>query len=329
MAHVVIVGSGVVGTATGKGFARHGHRVSFVDIDPRRIDALRSEGFGATDHVRLPSEPSIVFLTLPTPNDGHRWDLGPFRRGAEQVAEAMKDSHALHTVVVRSTVPPGTTDGLVRPILEEATGGRQGERFSLAANPEFLRAACALEDFLNPWMTVVASRSKRTLERMRRLFEPFGGEIHTFGDPRVAELVKCAHNLFNATKISFWNEIWRVGNRLGMDVADVARIVSRSAEGSYNPEYGINAGAPYGGACLPKDTKGFLGFARHVGVEMPLLQAVDEVNEQVAADGQGITPDRHEAADGPTTVPSAPPVAGTIEPDADPSADGQAVRRAS
>jgi UDPglucose 6-dehydrogenase len=255
--------------------------VTFVDVDTRRVRALRDEGYAAVDDVVLPGDESFVFLTLPTPNDGRRWDLGPFVRGTRRVAEAVRDSQGFHTVVVRSTVPPGTADEVVGPILEEVTRGHPAERFGLGSNPEFLRAASALEDFLHPWMTVIASRSKRTLERLEDLFRPFGSAIQRFTDPRVAEFVKCAHNLYNATKISFWNQMWQVGTRLGIDVDQVAKTVAMSAEASYSPEYGTQPGAPYGGACLPKDTKGFLGFARDVGVEVPLLEAVDEVNEQV------------------------------------------------
>jgi UDPglucose 6-dehydrogenase len=91
--------------------------------------------------------------------------------------------------------------------------------------------------------------------------------------------VKCAHNLFNATKISFWNEIWLVAQRLRVEADPVAAAVARSAEASTNPLYGIRGGAPYGGMCLPKDTRGFLGFAAGIGVDMPLLRAVVEVND--------------------------------------------------
>ncbi|HEY8201359.1 MAG TPA: hypothetical protein VII47_08395, partial [Actinomycetota bacterium] len=93
--------------------------------------------------------------------------------------------------------------------------------------------------------------------------------------------VKCSHNAFNATKISFWNEMWRLSRHLGLDADAIAATVARSAEGSYNLEYGIRGGLPYGGVCLPKDTQGLLGFAGAEGVEMPLLRAVIEVNESM------------------------------------------------
>jgi UDPglucose 6-dehydrogenase len=97
----------------------------------------------------------------------------------------------------------------------------------------------------------------------------------------MAEIIKCTHNLFNATKISFWNELWQVCERMGLDGAAVASTVSVSSEASYNPEYGIQGGSPYGGACLPKDTKGFLGFAGSLGVDVPMAMATDRVNERM------------------------------------------------
>ncbi|WP_320781223.1 hypothetical protein [Streptomyces sp. CRN 30] len=292
MARIFIVGSGVVGTATGKGFLHAGHEVTFIDIAHRRVDYLRSLGLDARDTLDLEDEPdSFVFLTLPTPNVGHRYDLTAFEDGTTAVGKALGAASGVHVVVVRSTVPPGTTESLVQPLLEKHSGKTLGEEFQLASNPEFLRAASAVEDFMHPWMTVIASRSTRTVERLTALLAPFGGELRTFGDPAEAELVKCAHNIFNATKISFWNEMWLVSQALGLDLDPIAQTVARSAEGSYNPYYGIKGGAPYGGVCLPKDTQGFLGLADSISLDMPLLRAVVRVNDVLAdrdaADGRG------------------------------------------
>lgn len=285
MARIFIVGSGVVGTATGRGFHDAGHHVTFVDVLEARVAALRSEGFDAADRLELGDEPAFVFLTLPTPHDGRRYDLRAFDRGVEDVARAIALSDAVHTVVVRSTVPPCTADARVLPRLERASGKAVDVGFELASNPEFLRAVSAAEDFRNPWMTVVASRSASTRSRLAELLAPFGGEMRVFDDPRTAEMIKCAHNIYNATKISFWNEMWLVAQELGIDSDEVAATVARSAEGSINPEYGIRGGAPYGGVCLPKDTNGFLGFAGELGVDMPLLDAVVRTNERLQALG--------------------------------------------
>lgn len=282
MSRIFIIGSGVVGTATGKGFLHAGHEVTFIDVAPERLELLRSEGLDARDELDLRNEPdAFIILTLPTPNVGHRYDLSAFEAGTASVGKALADATGTHIVVVRSTVPPGTAEGLVKPLLERHSGRKTGEHYTLASNPEFLRAASAVEDFRHPWMTVVASRSVRTRERLVELLSPFGGELRQFSDPAEAEFVKCAHNIYNATKISFWNEMWLVSQTLGLDLDPIAQTVARSAEASYNPYYGIRGGAPYGGVCLPKDTQGFLGLADSVGVDMPLLKAVVEVNDRL------------------------------------------------
>jgi UDPglucose 6-dehydrogenase len=281
---IFIVGSGVVGAATGGGFREAGHDVTFIDINEARVKELKERGWDARTAIDLTDEPeSLIFLTLPTPHEGHRYDLTAFTAGTASVGKALAGSAARHTVVVRSTVPPGTTEGLVKETLEENSGMVANEGFGLASNPEFLRAVSAAEDFANPWMTIIASRDPQNVERLREVLAPFGGELRTFSNPAEAEFIKCAHNIFNATKISFWNEMWLVAQKLGLDLDPIAATVARSAEGSINPEYGIRGGAPYGGVCLPKDTCGFLGFAETVGVDMPLLSAVVETNDRLAA----------------------------------------------
>jgi UDPglucose 6-dehydrogenase len=277
------MGSGVVGAATGEGFRKAGHDVTFVDISEVRVRELRDRGWDARTEIDLADEPeSLIFLTLPTPNDGHRYDLSAFSAGTASVGKALASSAARHTVVVRSTVPPGTTEGLVKTTLEENSGMVANEGFGLASNPEFLRAVSAAEDFANPWMTIIASRDPQNVERLRAVLSPFGGELRTFTNPAEAEFIKSAHNIYNATKISFWNEMWLVAQKIGVDLDPIAATVARSAEGSINPEYGIRGGAPYGGVCLPKDTQGFLGFAETIAVDMPLLSAVVETNDRLA-----------------------------------------------
>ncbi|WP_084133083.1 Rossmann-fold NAD(P)-binding domain-containing protein [Parafrankia colletiae] len=276
---IFVVGSGVVGTATGRGLLESGNTVTFIDVAPERVSFLAGLGLDARLDLDLDAEPdSFVFLTLPTPNAGSRYDLSAFVAGTRTVGRALRSAAGMHTVVVRSTVDPGTTEGLVGPLLEQESGLRQGDGFLLASNPEFLRAASAAEDFRWPWMTVIGARNRRVQERLAELLAPFGGPVRIFGDPMAAEFVKCAHNIFNATKISFWNEMHTVAERLQLDLDAISDTVSRSAEASFNPGYGIRGGAPYGGVCLPKDTMAFLGFAAGVGVDLPILRSVIETN---------------------------------------------------
>jgi UDPglucose 6-dehydrogenase len=280
---IFIVGSGVVGKATGRGFTDMGHKVTFVDVQQDVVERLKSEGYDARIGLDLSGEPdSYIFLTLPTPHRGREYDLTAFEQGVRDVGNALRDSSGLHTVVVRSTVPPKTTVELVGPLLAAASGKQEGVGFCLANNPEFLRAASAAEDFRWPWMTVIGARNRRLQERLTELLSPFGGALRVFDDPTVTETIKCANNLFNATKISFWNEMWLVCQALDIDHDQVAGTVAQSAEGSLNPQYGTRGGAPYGGVCLPKDTNGFLGVAAGLGVAMPLLDAVVRVNDSIA-----------------------------------------------
>ncbi len=325
MARIFIVGSGVVGSATGRGFANAGHDVTFIDIAESRLAVLTAEGQDARRFLDLDTEdPSYIFLTLPTPNSGHSYDLRAFERGVRDVGRALATAVNPHTVVVRSTVPPGTSTTMVTPALQAESGKQEGAGFSVAANPEFLRAASADDDFRWPWMTIVGARSKRVGERLSELLRPFGGELRVFENPETAEMIKCAHNLYNAAKISFWNEMWMVCQALDVDHDQVASAVANSAEGSYNRNYGIRGGAPYGGVCLPKDTQGFLGFARRIEVPMPLLEAVVEVNDRIGSvvASEFEWAEKHapvRAGAGPTVVDLTTAEAGAAQPVAAPA----------
>jgi UDPglucose 6-dehydrogenase len=282
MAHIVVMGAGVVGVANGQGFADLGHSVTLVDNDPSRVQHLCAQGYAATTALDLRGPASVVLVTLPTPSGTEGYDLTPLRSGLETLGRALADATERHTVVVRSTVPPHTCDEVVVPTLEAASGMAAGRDFLVAYAPEFLRTASALEDVRSPWMTVVASRHHESLAGLGALFAPFGGELRIFDDPVVAEVIKVAHNAFNATKISFWNEIWQLCQKLDIDADQVATTVALSAEGSIDPNYGIRGGSPFGGECLPKDLDGLLGVGRAVGVDLPLMKSVRLVNQIIA-----------------------------------------------
>jgi UDPglucose 6-dehydrogenase len=290
VSRIFIVGSGAVGSATGLDLLRAGHQVTFVDAAASRVEALTAQGLDARELLNLDDEPDgFVFLCLPTPNDARGYNLSAVEDGAVQVGRALADAPGRHIVVVRSTVPPGTTRELVRPLLERHSGKRDGVGFAVAVSPDFRRSARpqrsarGLFEEVNPAdrprMTVIAATSQRVAHRLADLLGPLGaGQVRVFDDPATAELIKCTSSLFNATKISFWNEIWGVCDQLGIDPDQVADTVAGSAQGSFDPAYGLRGGAPYGGVQLPGDTGGFLGFAAELGIPMPLLSAVVGVN---------------------------------------------------
>lgn len=278
--HIYIVGAGVVGTAMARGFIRVGHKVTLIDILRRRVEALVAEGLNARCDLDFKGDKSdYIFLALPTPSTGRRYNLTILEEGVRAVGRALATAHHVPIVVVSSTVPPGTSENIAKPLLEQYSRKMEGAGFFVAHSPEFIRSASAEEDFAHPRMTVIGATSPSVRARLAALMMPFGGEFRLFDNPKVVEMIKCAHNLFNATKISFWNEKWRVCRCLGIDPDEVAETVARSAEGSFNPLYGIRDGKPFGGECLPKDTRGFLGVGDDCDLSLPLIEAVVDVND--------------------------------------------------
>ncbi len=314
VARIFVVGAGVVGTAVGRGFVEAGHAVTLVDVSPDRVDALVAAGLDATTRLDLRGEPSsFVFLTVPTPAGPQGYDLRAMATAARDVGSAIGQAHAdrggagrhssrrdargegdgyaVHTIVTRSTVPPGTTTQLVGPAVARASGTAEGAGFVLAANPEFLRAGSAEDDVRWPSMTVIGARSPRVGERLAALLAPFGGELCVFDSPETAELVKCAHSLYDAARISFWNEMSQVAAALGVDPDDVTGTVARSAESLLLPGRVDRAGAAVAGRSLPKDADGFVAFARELGLAMPLLDSVVGVDRRLADARRDVRPD--------------------------------------
>lgn len=283
--NIVIIGSGVVGQTTGSGLKEHGHSITYVDIDERLTENLESQGETVMTPEKMDGiRADIVMFCVSTPEspDGsvnleHMTDAitayGPHLR-------SIVTGNERPLVVIRSTVPPGTTKQLLIPLLEQSSGLSAGKDFGVCVQPEFLRERSSREDFLHPRAIVIGQLDKLSGDRLAGLYEDFGSDIFRV-DLRTAEFIKYAHNLVNAAKISFANEMWRLGERIGIDTNEALSIVSRTAEACWNPDYGLRGGYPYSGSCLPKDTKGFHEFASRLGIEMPLLAAVIRTNEMI------------------------------------------------
>jgi UDPglucose 6-dehydrogenase len=297
MARIVVVGSGVVGQATGKGFAKKGHSVGYVDINPQTIARLRAEGLRAMTIAEVDWDAvDVVMLAVSTPTRDGQVVLDYIEAAARDVGRGLAQTNAYIVVVVRSTVPPTTTEQRLRPILEQASGKRAGRDFGLAMNPEFLRQVSAEQDFARPWITVLGSSDRRSAELLDALYAAFGALIVRC-TPTEAEMIKYVNNIYNAMKISYFNEVHAICEQLGIDSSLVGAAVARSAESMWNALYGTRGGVPYGGACLPKDTEAFLSFVRERGWEHLMLEATVEVNERLAARvPAAASPDQIEAA---------------------------------
>jgi UDPglucose 6-dehydrogenase len=283
MAYVEIAGAGVVGRATGKGLARWGHRVVFCDTDKHVLDRLAREGYEVCCARSDPSPaPFATLICVPTPTVRGEASLKSLWAALARVSKRLIASDSYHLVVIRSTVPPGTTEQAGR-FLESVSGKKAGVHFGICHNPEFLRAASADRDFLEPPLILVGAFDDPSAAAVRSLYvRPDGLDPPiVITEPRTAEMVKYACNLYNAAKISFANELWLLCRSLGIDGDEVMSCVSKAAEGMWNPAYGIRGGSPYGGACLPKDVEAFLGFVRRHGLQARLIRAVHELNKSV------------------------------------------------
>jgi UDPglucose 6-dehydrogenase len=281
MFRIVVVGSGVVGQATGKGFAKKGHKVSYVDINPQTIAKLRAQGLDAMTIGEVNwNAVDLVMLAVSTPSVDDKIVLDYIEAAALDVGRGLATTDNYITVVVRSTVPPTSTEKRLTPILEQASGKRAGEGFGVAMNPEFLRAVSNEQDFARPWITILGTNEQHTKDMLDDLYKPFGALI-VHCTPTEAEMIKYVNNVYNAVKISYFNEVYAICQQLGIDGHLIGAAVARSAESMWNPLYGTRGGVPYGGACLPKDTVAFMQFVREQGFEHLMLEATIAVNEHL------------------------------------------------
>ena len=288
---ISIFGLGYVGAVSLACLGRDGHELTGVDIDKRKLELISSgkspivetgimelvKGVVASGRISVTddaneaisnTELSFVCVGTPSRPNGSQ-DLDALLRLAQEIGRALKATSGQHTIVVRSTVQPGTTENVVIPTLEEHSGKSAGDDFSVCFQPEFLREGSSINDYDNPPMTVVGVRDQRAVEQLRGLF---GGLPCDFieTDIRTAETLKYACNTFHALKISFANEIGRVCQALGSDSRRVMELLCEDRQLNISKAY-LKPGFAFGGSCLPKDLRALLYLARSHDVDVPML----------------------------------------------------------
>ncbi|BDU71010.1 UDP-glucose dehydrogenase family protein [Mesoterricola silvestris] len=305
---VTVFGCGYVGLVTGVCLASLGHEVACVDVDASRVDLINAgqtpiyepgleallrenlaQGrFRATLDARAALRGSrISMIAVGTPDRDGRIDLSFVETVARTIGAHLKGDPAYHTIVVKSTVVPGTTLGLVRATLESASGRVAGEGFGVAMNPEFLREGFAVQDFMEPDRVVLGHLGAQAGEDLEALYAAFHcPRIHV--TPTEAEFVKYASNALLATCISFANEIYTLCEGTpGVDGRQVLEILHMDRR--LTPQHGgesvrpgilsyLFGGVGYGGSCLPKDLNAITAMARERGLPAPLLEQVVRVN---------------------------------------------------
>jgi GDP-mannose 6-dehydrogenase len=295
---VSIVGLGYVGAVSTACLAGLGHRVVGVDLDPVKVEAiaagrapihekdldrLLAEGvaqglIGATgDLAAAVAETDITFVSVgtPTAEDGG-CDDSYIRAAARSIGEGLARKGAFHVVVMRCSIPPGTTLGVMVPEIEAASGLKAGTDFGVCFNPEFLREGVAVEDFHNPPKTVIGATDAATAELMSRLYEAVDSDP-VVTSIEVAEMVKYVDNVWHATKVTFANEVGRLCKPLDVDSHEVMDIFVRDTKLNLSPYY-LRPGFAYGGSCLPKEVRAVTHIAGRLGVELPLIGALERSN---------------------------------------------------
>lgn len=306
---ISVIGTGYVGLVSGVCLAEIGHDVTCVDIDREKVEQI-GKGIspiyekGLSDLLKkningnfnismdLPGsikDTDLSLIAVGTPFDGNEIDLTFIKQAARDIGLALKDTKRFHAVIVKSTVVPGTTDQVVLPILEAASGKTSGTDFGVGMNPEFLREGEAVEDFMSPDRIVLGSMDERTGEMLEALYAPFRETDKIKTSTRTAEMIKYTSNALLATMISFSNEIGNLCSALGdIDVTDVMsgvhldkRLSPITQDGKrITPSFVtyLEAGCGFGGSCFPKDVKALISHGRRAGVPMTLLDSVIEIN---------------------------------------------------
>ena len=275
-----IIGAGVVGEATGVGFNMQGHDVLFYDIDKKKLASLKIKGYSVKEDIlEAVHDSDIIFICVPTPTVNNRMDFSHVKSAVTSIAKALGEVRQYRVVVVRSTVLPSTTRCKVIPLLQRHSKLKAGKDFGVCMNPEFLKEKHSLQDFLNPSRIVIGEFDKQSGDPLESLYGSFKAPIFRT-DLDTAEMIKYVANVFLATKISFFNEIYIICQELGLNADSISKVVSLDPRIG---EYGVYGGRPFEGGCLPKDLEAFLNFVKGKGINPKLLEEVFRINHRISS----------------------------------------------
>jgi len=288
---ISIFGLGYVGAVSMACLARDGHEVVGVDLDPVKLDLIRSgrspivevgiqdltAQVVASGRVRVTNDVAeavratqLSFICVGTPSSPNgSQDLSAVRRVSEQIGAALKEKPGYHTVIMRSTIQPGSMVSVVQAGLEAASGKKANVDFGLGFQPEFLREGSSIRDYDNPPFTVIGTGDERAVNVLREVFGHLKCEFLTTSIG-VAEMLKYACNAFHAVKITFANEIGRLARSVNVDGRAVMDLVCKDTRLNISPVY-MKPGFAFGGSCLPKDLRALNYVGKQNDVTTPML----------------------------------------------------------
>jgi GDP-mannose 6-dehydrogenase len=286
-----VYGLGYVGSVSAACLAEAGHDVIGVDIDRTKVDHINSgsstviePGLGeligstvASGKLRAATcgdpDAALSMVCVGTPsNDNGSLCLDFVTRAAAQIGDSLARKKGYHVVCVRSTVLPGTVEGVIIPTLEKHSGLQAGRDFGVCMNPEFLREGSSISDYAQPPFTIVGELDRASGDVVASLYSKLPAPVLRT-KLATAEMVKYTCNAFHALKITFANEIGKTCKRLGLDGREVMNIVCKDERLNISPVY-LQPGFAFGGSCLPKDMRAILHRAAEVDLELPVLRSI-------------------------------------------------------
>jgi GDP-mannose 6-dehydrogenase len=291
---IAVMGLGYVGAVSAACLAREGHQIVGVDLNLGKVETINAgqspiveDGLGdliasgvRSGALRATADPleairdteaSLVCVGTPgLPNGGLNVEF--LRLVGLQIGEAVRETRKSHTVILRSTVLPGTTRGVIVPALTEGLGGEIAGRIGVAVNPEFLREGTALEDYLFPAKTVIGADDEISAALVASIYSRLSAPVFKTSI-EVAEMAKYVDNSWHALKVTFANEIGWLCARLGVDSDEVMKLFLADTKLNISGYY-LRPGFAFGGSCLPKDVRALAHKARSVDLSLPVLEHI-------------------------------------------------------
>lgn len=293
---IAVFGLGYVGCVSAACLAELGNQVIGVDVNLHKVDLINQgkptiieKGIAElvkeqhkqgrlsarSDIQTAVSQADICLICVGTPSDKNGYpDLSFIWHVADQISDAIKGREKFQTIIIRSTVPPGTCQEIEMRIAQ--SGKKIDEDFAVVSNPEFLREGTSIEDYFNPPYTLIGTHNEKALEMLRQIYSPIHAQILET-DREVAEMIKYVNNSFHALKVVFANEVAALCHSMDVDAHTLMSLFVKDRHLNISPAY-LMPGFAYGGSCLPKDLKALNAMARSRNVELSVLSSVDRSN---------------------------------------------------
>ena len=302
---ISVFGLGYVGAVTSGCLSTLGHSVIGVDYSEPKValinqgtapviekdldktigDAVASGQLRATHDAQeaiLASDISLICVGTPSRKNGDL-DTSAVKSVCSEIGTVLRQKSTWHSVIIRSTVLPGTIRNLVIPVLEETSGKKAGVDFGVGSNPEFLREGTALDDFHAPPKTVIGADDERTGNEIEALYSTIKAPL-VRTSIEVAEMIKYSDNVWHAVKVAFANEIGIICKSLDVDSHEVMDIFCQDSKLNLSGYY-LKPGLSFGGSCLPKDVRALVHKARSLDLDLPLLGSILPSNEKQTTRG--------------------------------------------